>query len=311
MSGAREQAVSFSVVIPAYNQSRWLGEAIASALAQDPPPMQVIVVDDGSTDDTDAVISPFRDRIELIRQENQGVAVARNRGMERASGQWIAFLDGDDRWRSGHLETLARAALENPDAGLIFTGAVVIDREGRELKKKPGRLGSDPFESLLLENTVTTSSAAVNRSCLESTGMFLPGLFGPEDWDLWLRIAHNHKVVHVAAITVDYRRHPQGAVGSLGLKFRDNTLLVMDRAAALHPGISSRTMARARANRYLESAVRMFAGLDTKAARKELLLAFRENPLLPRTWAMLAATLGGRSAARAVMALLRSREGGR
>lgn len=311
MSGAREQAVSFSVVIPAYNQSRWLGEAIASALAQDPPPMQVIVVDDGSTDDTDAVISPFRDRIELIRQENQGVAAARNRGMERATGQWIAFLDADDRWRPGHLGTLARAALENPDAGLIFTGAVVIDREGRELKKRPGRLGSDPFTSLLLENTITTSSAAVNRPCLETTGMFLPGLRAGEDWDLWLRIAHKYGVVHVAAITVDYRRHPQGAVGSLGPAFRDDNLFALSRAAALDPGIPARTLARARANRYLESALRMFAALEIRAARKELKLALRENPLLPRAWAMLVATLGGRPAARAVMSLLRLREGGR
>lgn len=299
----------FSVVIPTYNQAQWLSEAVASALAQGREDTEVIVVDDGSTDETPEVLRAFADRALIIRQENAGVSAARNRGLEAGQGRWIAFLDGDDRWRPGHLDRLARAIAERPEAGLIFTDAMVMDEDGRELKARrspdPGR---DPFRSFLLENPVTTSAAAVRREALQKTGKFCLDLKGPEDWDLWLRLALDFPVVHLPELSVNYRRQSQGLVHTRGVALREDTFKAMERISALVPDLPASLLRRARFNRYLESAVRLLAGEDIRTARRELISALREDPFGVRAWLLLAFSLGGKSLVQAALKWRQSRE---
>jgi glycosyltransferase involved in cell wall biosynthesis len=301
--------IMFSVVTPVYNCGRWVAEAVNSALGQERDDFEMIVVDDGSTDETPEILGRCSDRARIIRQENAGVSAARNRGMEEARGEWIAFLDADDRWRPGHLDRLASGIERNPGAGLVYTDVMVIDEQGRSLKPKrsPGP-GSDPFRSLILANTITTSAAAVRRECLGKTGSFLPGLECGEDWDLWLRIAHRFPVVHVPEISADYRRRGGGAVHTRGIAMRDDNLLVVSRAAALSEDLPKSLLRKARANCYLESAVRLLVDDDVAGARNEALAALRANPLLPAAWGILAMTLGGRPTARAVLRWRRRRE---
>lgn len=299
----------FSVVIPAYNCARWVGEAVLSALREGRDDVELIVVDDGSTDDTWEALAPFRDRARLFKQENAGVAAARNRGIAEATGLWIAFLDADDRFRPGHLERLARAIAANPEAGLIYADAMVIDGEGREIKQKisPGP-GNDPFLNLLLKNSITTSAAAVRRACLDQVGGFYPGLKGPEDWDLWLRLAQSFPVIHVPEVSVDYRRQAGGLVHTRGLAMREDNLKVIERAASLRPGLPGGALRQARANCFLESAVRLAAGGEASLARRELMAALRLNPLPAKAWGLFALTLLGRPALQAALALKRGRE---
>jgi glycosyltransferase involved in cell wall biosynthesis len=304
-----EKQFKFSVVIPAYNCARWLGEAVESALGQGREGAEVIVVDDGSTDDTPSVLASFAGRARVLRQENAGVAAARNRGIEEAHGEWIAFLDADDRFRPGHLDRLDRAAREHSEAGLIYTDAMMVDEAGREIKsRRSPDPGPDPFTSLLLKNTVTTSAAAVRRECLDRVGMFYPGLKGPEDWDLWLRLAHGFPVAHVPEISVDYRRQSGGLVHTCGLALREDNLTVIERAASLRPGLALGVLRKARANCFWESAVRLAAGGEASLARRELTAALRFDPLQVRAWGLFVLAMGGRTALRAALAVKRIAE---
>ncbi|HUT53321.1 MAG TPA: glycosyltransferase [bacterium] len=306
---AQEKQLRFSVVIPVYNSGRWVAEAVESALGQGRDDVEVIVVDDGSTDDTPAVLARFAGRARVIRQENGGVSVARNRGIGEARGEWIAFLDADDRFRPGHLDRLDRAASAHPDAGLIYADAMLIDGEGREIKPKTARdPGPDPFTSLLLRNVITTSATAVRAGCLNQVGAFYPVLKGPEDWDLWLRLAARFTVARIPEISVDYRKHGAGLVHTRGVSMREDNLTVIARAASLRPGLPEEVIRKARANCFLESAVRLAAGEEASATRQELVSALRLNPMLPAAWALFALTLGGRPALRMAMSFRRRRE---
>jgi len=255
-------APTFSVVIPVYNLERYVMEAIQSALSQTRPADEVIVVDDGSTDNSPEVIASFADRIKSIMQENSGVSVTRNKGIEAASGDWICFLDGDDRWKAHHLETVEKAIKDNPDAGMVFSDAIVIGENGKEIKKKLSPdPGPDPFVSLLLRNTITTSACCVKKRIIEKNGGFLKSLKGMEDWDLWLRIAREHEVAHIPQITIDYRKQEMSLVHTRGRGkgMREDNLFVVSRAAALDPKLPMPVLRKARANCYLESAVRLTA----------------------------------------------------
>ncbi len=302
----------FSVVVPAYNCARWVDEAIQSVLDQDRDDFEIIVIDDGSTDDTPKILARLARHARVIRQENAGVAAARNRGIEAARGQWIAFLDADDRFRPGHLDRLARAIATAPGAGLVYADAMVVDEHGRPRKRKHSpALGPDPFVEILLANNVTTSATAVRRACFDEIGRFALDLQGPEDWDLWLRLARRYRLVHVPAISIDYRRQEQGLVHTRGLALRVDNMTVLERARILAPELPAAVMKRARANAYVESAVRLLAGGDATSARAELILALKQRPLFPRALALLGLALAGPGAARAVMAWRRRDEGRR
>ena len=299
----------FSVVIPAYNRGKWVAEAVDSALSQDRHDFEVIVVDDGSTDNTEETLSVYKEMAVVIRQENAGVSVARNTGIENAQGEWVAFLDADDRWRPGHLGRLAEAIRKNPDAGLIYTDAMVIDDEGRELKeKRQPKMGDDPFIDLLLGNNITTSGAAVKRECFSDIGMFLPDLKSGQDCDVWLRVADKYPVIHLPEISVDYRRQPESTVHTRGMAMRDDCLFIMSRAASLRDDLPATMLKRANANCYYESAVRMLAASDARLARLELVSGLREYPSL-KSLALLALSLGGPKMATFAVSIRRRNEG--
>lgn len=190
-----------SVVITTYNQGAFIGETLKSALAQSYAPYEVIVVDDGSTDDTPQRVAPFADRITYLRQENRGVAGARNTGIGATRGEYLAFLDGDDLWEPGKLAAQVEAALAHPDSGLIVTDGSEFDDRGtispslffepccRQLPE--GSVTSGWFYRQLLEANfiATTSQVMVPARVLERVG-FSDGEFaGASDYDLYLRIA--------------------------------------------------------------------------------------------------------------------------
>jgi len=164
-------APQFSVIIPAYNYGRFVSRAIDSALNATGPTREVIVIDDGSTDDTTSVLAKYGDRITAERQTNQGVSAARNRGLDRARGEFIICLDADDRLLPEALTVFANLMEQHPDAGLVFGGYVSIEEEGRV---KPGRV--PPPMRLPLENfrdylrqrfTIGNGRAAIRRDLFD------------------------------------------------------------------------------------------------------------------------------------------------
>ncbi len=178
--------MNVSVVIPTYNCSAYLAEAIESVLEQTRLPDEIIVVDDGSTDDTVACLEAFGDRITVFRQEHLGAAAARNHGIEEASGDWVAFLDADDLWVAEKLEKQIAALEASREAALSFTNRATFDAEMKPLSGHRRNVVGGEVTRALFEHTFITG-VVVRRDLLRKLGGFDESLPVCEDYDLWLR----------------------------------------------------------------------------------------------------------------------------
>ncbi|MGD8894277.1 MAG: glycosyltransferase [Desulfobacterales bacterium] len=184
-----------SVIIPTYNRGWIIREAIDSVMVQDYRDFELIVVDDGSTDNTPDILDSFRDEIRVLRQENQGVSAARNRGLAAASGRFIAFLDSDDLWLPQKLLRQVEFFNKNPDAQICQTEETWI-RKGvrvnpKKRHKKPRGMIFEPSLALCL---VSPSAVMIRASLFEKVGGFDETLPACEDYDLWLRISSRYPV---------------------------------------------------------------------------------------------------------------------
>lgn len=207
---------SITVIIPTYNYGRFIAEAIESALGQTLGPVEVIVVDDGSTDDTAEVVARFGDAVKYVRQDNAGVCVARNRGVAESSGELIAFLDADDIWEPTKLEKQAAKFASDSGIGLVHCGMREFCSEsGETLALHIVGLEGDVADDLLLwEKPVIVGPGGtimVSREAFERAGGFDPRQKCGEDWDLCYRIAREYSVGFVAEPLVNYRSHGAAA----------------------------------------------------------------------------------------------------
>jgi glycosyltransferase involved in cell wall biosynthesis len=205
-----------SVVIPTYNYGRFIAEAIESVLRQTRAADEIIVVDDGSTDDTEAVVAAFGDKVRYIRQENAGVCAARNRGVWESSGDVIAFLDADDIWHAEKIEKQLEKFAADGEIGLVHCGMREFDSEtGETLRLHAEGMGGDVADELLLwERTAIIgcgTAVMVSRKAFDEAGGFDTRLKVSEDWDLCYRIARRYKVGFVPEVLVDYRSHGAAA----------------------------------------------------------------------------------------------------
>jgi glycosyltransferase involved in cell wall biosynthesis len=224
-----------SVIIPAYNAEAFIADTVRSALDQTYRDLEVIVVDDGSTDATVARLAGFGDRIRVHQRANAGVATARNTGVGLAQGDWVAFLDADDLWLPHKLER----QLHSAPAPMLFTDRLNIGARGElpEIQSEvtPMR-GGDLFGSLLSEgNFITNTSVMMRRALFEQMGGFCTELNGTEDWDLWIRVAERHEIGFVDEPLVRYRFHPGGLSRNF-LKMGRERIRVIARALGLPRG---------------------------------------------------------------------------
>jgi glycosyltransferase involved in cell wall biosynthesis len=239
-----------SVIIAAFNAADYIGEAIESVLAQDVP-LEVLVIDDESTDDTWQVLQGFGDKILAVRQQKGGAYVARNLGARLARGEWLAFLDADDRWRPGKLA--AQMAVAEADTGLVYTDCRnfgIIDRVSERQSESTAFYEGEVFEHLLLTNFIALSSVVVRRSWFERLGGFSEVHVGIQDWDLWLRFAAAGGLVKlVSEPLTEYRIHPKQMTGNLRQRAIER-MNVVERALASPRGrlISHSRARQARAN---------------------------------------------------------------
>ena len=185
-----ENAPRVSVIIPTYNRAGIIEEAVDSVLAQDFKDFELIVVDDGSTDNTSEVLTTYGDDIRVLFQSNKGVSAARNRGITEASGKLIAFLDSDDLWLRQKLSRQVEFFRQRPDALICQTEEVWV-RNGvrvnpKQRHKKPSGMIFKPSLELCL---VSPSAVMIRRDLLDTTGNFDETLPACEDYDLWLRIS--------------------------------------------------------------------------------------------------------------------------
>jgi glycosyltransferase involved in cell wall biosynthesis len=203
-----------SVVIPTYNRARFLPAAVASVRAQSYPCDEIVIVDDGSSDNTSEVVAALGPGVRLIRQANSGPAAARNRGIDEARGDLVAFLDTDDRWLPGKLDAQVDLFRREPALGLVCADMAIESGAGVQLVESnfvlrglqqafaalDGRPIPDAPRQLLELNFVNTSTVVAKRQLLRTLGGFDTRLRYGEDLELWLRIAARHPIACVASV---------------------------------------------------------------------------------------------------------------
>lgn len=222
MSRGAVMQPAVSVIVPVYNGEKYVVAALDSIRAQTCADWQVILVDDGSTDGTAAVLAqyPGDPRIEIVRQENQGPAASRNRGQARCTAQYVAFLDADDMWLPTYLARMVQELTANPSAVAAFAGWQYVDQAGDPLPQViiPSRaLGRRLGEELLWRNALVTSGVVVRRWALEACRGFDTELTQAQDWDLWLRLLALGPFIAVPKRLVWYRTHGENRSDDLAV----------------------------------------------------------------------------------------------
>ena len=198
-----------SVIIPAYNKADLTVKTVESVLGQTYENIEIIVVDDGSTDDTARRMASFGDKIRYIRKENGGACSARNLGIRSAQGDYLAFLDCDDAYLPQKIEKSVKYFEKYPDTVFVYTRVYFTNGDGNILGKYPrfkrcpsGNIGKD----LLLHNFVCNSTVVVKRPYFDKTSFFDETIFHPADWDMWIRLAEKGKAGYIPeALTLLYK----------------------------------------------------------------------------------------------------------
>lgn len=212
MTAETNLPTSISVVIPAYNSAATIGVAVHSVLAQSAAIQEIIVIDDGSTDETASIARELSELVQVITVPNGGPSHARNIGIANAHGDWIAFLDDDDSWHAEKLERQLRVLAAHPELDLVATA---WSRSAPNPGPYTGSLTRLSYFSILLLNRFQTSTVLSRRSALVDTGNFDPELDGVEDWDYWMRFSKMHSLAILEEPLVLYRDSPQGVSKNL------------------------------------------------------------------------------------------------
>jgi len=220
-----------SVVIPAYNAEATIAAAIDSVRAQTHGDLEILVIDDGSTDTTADVIAGYGDSVTVVRNENQGVSRARNAGIERARGPFVAFLDADDVWQPQKLAAQVARLHERPDAGMCFCAVDRTDVALTFLVRQPAVEYDDYTEALLLWSCVipaAPSTVLCTSDLLRDLGGFDPAFSQCADWDFLIRASLRARFVAVHDALTNYRTHAHNMSKSVPLLERD-TFAVLDK----------------------------------------------------------------------------------
>jgi glycosyltransferase involved in cell wall biosynthesis len=286
-------APAFSVVIPVYNGEKTLADAVRSALAQEPPPLEVLVVDDGSTDGSRAVAGAFGGRVRVLSGPNAGPSAARNRGAREARGSWIAFLDADDLWEPGLLAAAAENLAAHPETGLLCFGVRVLegDRPTAHVIHKKTSGAVYTTDGLLEGDVGTICTPLVARDVFLAAGGFEETLRANEDCHLWLRLSRTTVLRQDPRPLLLYRRHEGNSSADVLVNARES-VRSYELLAASHPefaGAFGRSTRRIMGKENLRLGRELLVrGEDLPGARAALRKAVTQRPGRLRGWYYLA-----------------------
>jgi len=300
--------------MPVLNGERFIGEALQSIADQTYRNLEMVVVDDGSSDDTVGRIQAFRDKLDIryLRHDAPlGIAVSVNDGLRHATGDFFAFLDHDDAWFPEFVETQWRYLAEHPDVGMVHSDFQTIDEEGRIIEESVAicrdrqRPSGHVFRQLFMDSFIVGNSVLIRRECLERVGLFDESLrWG--DYHLWLRIARHYKIDYVGKVLTKYRQHSSQCTRSTTAKATDAPPVpfqAIQKLVDAHPEIRDElgevTVRHRMASFHFDVAYGWFTSGELANARVCLRRALRLWPTNVRYLALYASTFLRPSQARA------------
>src|SRR5947209_2872680 len=237
-----------SIIIPAYYQGRFLRAALESALGQSHRNVEVVVIDDGSTDDTAEIAAGFADRIKYIRQENAGLPSARNRGIRESSGDYLCFMDSDDFYDPEKVQRQAELLDADPELGFVYCDIITTDEAGQPLPEQasvysPSRqMSGNIFQTLMLAGYFPPHTVMIRRRVLEAVGEFDPELGGHADYELWLRAAAaGHTACFINQKLAYYRTYPT-SMSKDGQHMAETRLETFRKISRLHPDLVAQSL---------------------------------------------------------------------
>jgi len=284
-----------SVAIATYNMGQYLPVAVNSALSQSYAPIEVHIVDDGSTDNTRFIMRQWNKdpRVHTHAQANAGQARAKNQAWRLGRGRYVAFLDADDMWLPGKLERQMALFRRNPGLGVVYSEYECMDAQGQLIPKGPtpmrrGRVAGE----LLVQNFVPYSSGVARRECLESCGGFDESLGMGIDYDLWLRLSARYDFDFLEEPTVRYRIW-EGQMSKNYRKRYQSAIRIMQNFLAEHrDSVSARQVRLAWAHTYAgRGDVTLWHEADRRAAFRDYLRALRYMPWFWPAWRSMARCL--------------------
>lgn len=221
-----------SVVIPTYNRGEYISETLKSVLSQTYTDFEVVVVDDGSTDDTKRILQPFESKIKLVEQPNSERAVARNNGIENSSGEYIAFLDSDDLWKENKLAKQVEVLDRCKQYAMCYGQSLRINDKSEQIKSAKRQLegySGSIFEKFLIRNFVVSATPLVRRENIDQIDGFQTKYIPYEDWEYWARLSLTGDFYFINEPLAYYRIHPQQSVQlASAKKIEDATTLVLE-----------------------------------------------------------------------------------
>lgn len=290
------------MIVPVYNGARYLAESLDSALAQDYPRLEVIVVDDGSTDETPAVLARYGERIRALRQANQGAAAARNAALKASRGEYIAFLDADDLWAPHKLSIQVRHLEEHPQVDMAYSAWTVVESASAASQARAAistasshqvdELGSGwLYNKLLMDCVIHTTTVVMRRRLLDGVGFFDPELRRGQDYDYWLRVSRVTRIDKLGEALSIYRLHETNST-SLPVRTNYSGLIVrraLDRWGPVGPDGQQTSLDAVRAR--LAQSWAAFGYAHARAGNRLIALdafahSVRNRPLQPRVWAL-------------------------
>ena len=261
--------VLVSAIITTYNYGRFVVDAVQSVLAQTYPHVEVIVVDDGSTDDTASRLQPFMGRIRYMHQENSGVDAARNRGIRAASGQYIGLLDADDMWHPQRVGRQLQYIADHPQAAVVAADTIIDLSNGWPSLPDATPAALVSIEQLVIQARFAPSGVLIRKDCFDAAGLFRSNISGAADRDMWIRLASRFEITLLRLPLMYYRNHGQNM--STAARHMDEVDRRMLRAVfAEIPALHERRVLRRKAFSYAAS---MSSFLYTAAGNQRAALA--------------------------------------
>ena len=269
-----------SIIITTYNRSALLRLAVESVLAQTYPAIEIIVVDDGSTDDTETIIKQYAQRVIYIKQTNQGVSAARNAGFRASSGEYINFLDDDDLFVPIKIERQVQMFETHPDIGLVHCRYYYTDEKGEPIDKVGPLPEGEVLKKLICGCFLWLGAPLIRRS-LEQVGLFDEETWSAcEDWDLWLRIAERYPFACVQEPLGCYRMLSNSRMINNFARLKNGIFVTLERAFANPqlPGEITAVKSRAYSNMHLELSFLYYAAKYWDEAQQSLIDSIALRP---------------------------------